>query len=69
KLYDVGVDGGLRWSAGPFQQEEFSSPAITADVVVVGIDDDLQVRSLQCEGESKRPWVARKKLPPPFPRT
>ena len=47
KLYDVGVDGALRWSAGSFQQEEFSSPVITADVVVVGIDDDLQVRSLQ----------------------
>jgi len=45
-LYDFGVDGSLRWTAGPFQDEEFSSPAITADVTVVGIDHTLQVRSL-----------------------
>ncbi|TAM77164.1 hypothetical protein EPN44_03750 [bacterium] len=46
RLYDYGLDGSLRWSAGPFAYEEFSSPAITADVVVTGIDNTLQVRSL-----------------------
>jgi outer membrane protein assembly factor BamB len=45
-LYDYGIDGTLRWKAGPFQVEEFSSPVITSDVVITGVDNDLQVRNL-----------------------
>lgn len=45
-LYDYSVDGKLLWSAGPFEGDESSSPVITSNVVVVGADDTLQVRSL-----------------------
>jgi outer membrane protein assembly factor BamB len=46
-LNDYGIDGSLRWSVGPFVKEQFSSPVITNDVVIVGVDSSLQVRSLQ----------------------
>jgi len=45
-LYDYSVSGKALWSAGPFEEDESSSPVITSNVVVVGIDDSLQVRSL-----------------------
>ena len=45
-LYDYSVDGNEIWSAGPFEVDESSSPVITSNVVVVGEDDSLQVRSL-----------------------
>jgi outer membrane protein assembly factor BamB len=45
-LYDYSVDGKELWSAGPFDEDESSSPVITSNVVVVGDDDTLQVRSL-----------------------
>ena len=47
KLFNYSIAGNLKWAAGPFQDEEFSSPVITGDVVVVDIDNMLQVRSLQ----------------------
>jgi len=45
-LYDYSVDGKAIWSAGPFDEDESSSPVITSNVVLVGIDDTLQARSL-----------------------
>jgi outer membrane protein assembly factor BamB len=45
-LYDYSVDGKELWSAGPFDMDESSSPVITSNVVLVGADNTLQVRSL-----------------------
>jgi outer membrane protein assembly factor BamB len=46
-LYNYGTDGTLRWKSELFQNEQFSSPVITSDVVVANVDQTLQVRSLQ----------------------
>ncbi|MDQ2864840.1 MAG: PQQ-binding-like beta-propeller repeat protein [Candidatus Eremiobacteraeota bacterium] len=46
-LYDFDVDGEVRWVVGPFTLEQFSSPAITSDIVVVGVDNTIQILSLE----------------------
>jgi outer membrane protein assembly factor BamB len=47
RLVNYGIDGTFRWSVGPFVQQQFSSPVITNDVVISGIDNGLELRSLQ----------------------